>query len=209
MTTAANPWLPQTAVIEEIRADGYAVAVFMMGNDASRWAPTTRETADHSLPYCVAVALIDGELNALILWDVDPLRDLPDPEGWREALGVRLRGIIRRFETTNRLVIAVVAMQLGSGKILNGPVLQSHALQGDEIAAIPLATENARGALADLCRIIAENEGDIINLKLLRRTTDFFDMQFDIEVADARHLTNLIAGMRTSKAVKDVERVRG
>lgn len=48
--------------IEEIRVDGYQVAVFMMGNDASRWAPTTRETADHSLPYCVAVALLDGRL---------------------------------------------------------------------------------------------------------------------------------------------------
>jgi len=49
--------------INEILVDVYAVAVFMMGNDASRWAPTTRETADHSLPYCVAVALLDGELK--------------------------------------------------------------------------------------------------------------------------------------------------
>jgi len=48
--------------IEEIKVDGYQVAVFMMGNDASRWAPTTRETADHSLPYCVAIALLDGRL---------------------------------------------------------------------------------------------------------------------------------------------------
>jgi len=48
--------------IEEIKVDGYQVAVFMMGNDASRWAPTTRETADHSLPYCVAIALLDGKL---------------------------------------------------------------------------------------------------------------------------------------------------
>ena len=31
-------------------------------------------------------ALIKGELDALILWDVDPLRDLPDPAGWKEAL---------------------------------------------------------------------------------------------------------------------------
>jgi 2-methylcitrate dehydratase len=48
--------------IEEIRVDAYQVAVFMMGNDASRWAPATRETADHSLPYCVAIALLDGKL---------------------------------------------------------------------------------------------------------------------------------------------------
>jgi len=50
--------------IEEIQVDGYQVAVFMMGGDASRWAPTTRETADHSLPYCVAIGLLDGELTS-------------------------------------------------------------------------------------------------------------------------------------------------
>lgn len=49
--------------IQEIRVEGYATAVFMMGADASRWAPTTRETADHSLPYCIAVALLDGEVT--------------------------------------------------------------------------------------------------------------------------------------------------
>jgi 2-methylcitrate dehydratase len=35
----------------------------MMGSDASRWAPTTRETADHSFPYCVSIALLDGEVT--------------------------------------------------------------------------------------------------------------------------------------------------
>jgi len=69
--------------------------------------------------------------------------------------------------------------------------------------------ENKRGVLAELCRIIAENEGDILNLRMARRTSDFFDMIFDVEVADAKHLTNILAAMRTSKAVKDVERVKG
>jgi 2-methylcitrate dehydratase len=49
--------------IKEIRVEAYGTAVFMMGSDASRWAPTTRETADHSLPYCVAIALLDGEVT--------------------------------------------------------------------------------------------------------------------------------------------------
>jgi len=43
---------------------GYRTAVNMMGNDPSRWAPATRETADHSLPYVVAIALLDGEVTA-------------------------------------------------------------------------------------------------------------------------------------------------
>jgi 2-methylcitrate dehydratase len=36
----------------------------MMGNDPSRWAPRTHETADHSLPYTVAIALLDGAVTA-------------------------------------------------------------------------------------------------------------------------------------------------
>jgi 2-methylcitrate dehydratase len=51
------------ARIESIDIDAYGAAVMMMGSDASRWAPATHETADHSLPYCVAVALLDGEVT--------------------------------------------------------------------------------------------------------------------------------------------------
>jgi GTP diphosphokinase / guanosine-3',5'-bis(diphosphate) 3'-diphosphatase len=32
---------------------------------------------------------------------------------------------------------------------------------------------------------------------------------FDIQVTDAKHLTNILAALRTSKAVRDVERLRG
>lgn len=49
--------------IEEIRVETYGTAVMMMGADPSRWAPATRETADHSLPYCIAIALLDGEVT--------------------------------------------------------------------------------------------------------------------------------------------------
>jgi GTP diphosphokinase / guanosine-3',5'-bis(diphosphate) 3'-diphosphatase len=77
------------------------------------------------------------------------------------------------------------------------------------VGRIIATVENKRGVLAELCRIIAENEGDILNLRLAKRTVDFFDMIFDIEVADARHLTNILAAMRTSKAVKEAERVKG
>lgn len=35
----------------------------IIGRDPEKWHPKTRETADHSLPYCVAVALMDGEVG--------------------------------------------------------------------------------------------------------------------------------------------------
>lgn len=52
-----------TAEISAIEIDTYEAAVMMMGADDSRWAPGTRETADHSLPYCVSIALLDGEVT--------------------------------------------------------------------------------------------------------------------------------------------------
>jgi 2-methylcitrate dehydratase len=50
--------------INEIKVEAYGTAVMMMGGDASRWAPATRETADHSFPYCIAIALLDGEVTS-------------------------------------------------------------------------------------------------------------------------------------------------
>jgi GTP pyrophosphokinase/guanosine-3',5'-bis(diphosphate) 3'-pyrophosphohydrolase len=77
------------------------------------------------------------------------------------------------------------------------------------VARVQITVENARGVLAQLCRIIAENEGDILNIRTARRSIDFFDLVFDVEVADARHLTNILAALRTLKAVREVSRLRG
>lgn len=38
----------------------FNAAVDIIGKDPEKWRPKTRETADHSLPYCTAVALADG-----------------------------------------------------------------------------------------------------------------------------------------------------
>lgn len=42
----------------------FKTAVEIIGKDPEKWRPQTRETADHSLPYCTAVALVDGEVSA-------------------------------------------------------------------------------------------------------------------------------------------------
>ncbi len=41
----------------------YRTAFNLMANDPSRWAPATHETADHSLPFVVSVALLDGAVS--------------------------------------------------------------------------------------------------------------------------------------------------
>src|SRR5437588_4176223 len=41
----------------------FDTAVDIIGKDPEKWRPRTRETADHSLPYCTAVALADGDVT--------------------------------------------------------------------------------------------------------------------------------------------------
>jgi len=49
--------------IEMIEIRTYATAVKLMASDETRWNPQTRETADHSLPYVVALGLLHGEVS--------------------------------------------------------------------------------------------------------------------------------------------------
>jgi 2-methylcitrate dehydratase len=46
--------------IEKIEVFTYHFAWFEIGSGAEKWNPTTRETADHSMPYVVGAVLIDG-----------------------------------------------------------------------------------------------------------------------------------------------------
>lgn len=54
--------VPATA-IRGIEVATYRQAVAMMGSDASRWAPESKETADHSLPFVVATGLLHGRID--------------------------------------------------------------------------------------------------------------------------------------------------
>jgi 2-methylcitrate dehydratase len=51
------------ADIAEVEIGSYDVAIEIIGRDPEKWRPRTRETADHSFPYCVAVALLDGTVS--------------------------------------------------------------------------------------------------------------------------------------------------
>jgi 2-methylcitrate dehydratase len=49
--------------IEAIAIDTYWVAERYVDRGNALWHPGTRETADHSIPYCVAAALLDGAVT--------------------------------------------------------------------------------------------------------------------------------------------------
>ncbi|HYK14595.1 MAG TPA: MmgE/PrpD family protein [Burkholderiales bacterium] len=50
--------------IAEIRIETVTAAVRLMAGDPEKWTPATRETADHSMPYTVAIALIYGKVES-------------------------------------------------------------------------------------------------------------------------------------------------
>ncbi|MBL4691142.1 MAG: bifunctional (p)ppGpp synthetase/guanosine-3',5'-bis(diphosphate) 3'-pyrophosphohydrolase [Rhodospirillales bacterium] len=77
------------------------------------------------------------------------------------------------------------------------------------VGRIHLTVLNVPGSLGDLSSVIANNEGNISNLKITNRSPEFFDMMIDIEVRDVKHLTAVIAALRADPAINSVERARG
>ena len=53
----------QIGDIQEIVVETYPATIKRGVADKEKYAPETRETADHSLPICVAMALLDGDVN--------------------------------------------------------------------------------------------------------------------------------------------------
>jgi len=76
------------------------------------------------------------------------------------------------------------------------------------VGRVDLVVSNEPGALGAVTTVIAKNMGNIINLKITNRTTEFFEMIIDIEVRDVKHLTNIIAALRATPAINSVERAR-
>lgn len=79
---------------------------------------------------------------------------------------------------------------------------------GSHTARIRLIVSNEPGNLGNLSTVIAQNRGNISNLRFTNRAVDFFEMQIDIEVADVAHLSNIIAALRAQPSISSVERAR-
>lgn len=77
------------------------------------------------------------------------------------------------------------------------------------VGRIQVTTANRRGALALLAKTVSDSQGNIVNVKTLRRTPDFFDFEFDIEVEDSRRLTQIVAALRSLAVVDAAERIKG
>jgi GTP diphosphokinase / guanosine-3',5'-bis(diphosphate) 3'-diphosphatase len=77
------------------------------------------------------------------------------------------------------------------------------------VGRIHVTTANRRGALALLAKTVSDAQGNIINVKTLKRSPDFFDFEFDVEVEDSKRLTQIVAALRALAVVDSAERVKG
>ena len=75
------------------------------------------------------------------------------------------------------------------------------------IGRLKLSVSHETAALASVANVIAKDEGNISNLKIVGRNTDFFDLLIDVELKNARHLGNIMTSLRAKDVVQAVERV--
>ncbi len=77
------------------------------------------------------------------------------------------------------------------------------------VGRINVTIANEPGNLGSLTTTIGKQGGNISNLKITNRSTDFFEILVDIEVADVKHLSTIIAALRATPVINAVERARG
>jgi GTP pyrophosphokinase len=74
-------------------------------------------------------------------------------------------------------------------------------------ARISVTALNEPGTLAQIAKVIGEAGGNIDNVRMMRRASDFTEMRIELEVLDLVHLNHIIAGLREKAVVNKVERV--
>ncbi|MBL8583569.1 MAG: bifunctional (p)ppGpp synthetase/guanosine-3',5'-bis(diphosphate) 3'-pyrophosphohydrolase [Rhizobiaceae bacterium] len=76
-------------------------------------------------------------------------------------------------------------------------------------ARISVTAINEPGSLAEIARVIAENDANIHTLSMVRTAPDFTEMLFDLEVWDLKHLNRLLSQLKENTAVSIAKRVNG
>ncbi len=76
-------------------------------------------------------------------------------------------------------------------------------------ARITLNSLNEPGSLAQIAQVIADNDGNIDNIKMIPKAADFHEILIDLEVWDIKHLTRIIQQLRLKPIIASATRVNG
>ena len=100
--------------IESVMIESHDAAVDIIGSEPEKWKPETRETADHSLPYITAIALIDGEVTEK---QFQPERFM-DPAIWKFLENVKVERNAELTRIYPEAVANIVHVKLKDGRTL-------------------------------------------------------------------------------------------
>jgi len=76
-------------------------------------------------------------------------------------------------------------------------------------ARIKVKILNEVGALGQVATTIGENGGNISNLQMITRASDFYDLDMMVEVTDLKHLNLIMSQLRAQPLVSSVSRMTG
>ncbi|GHB36875.1 GTP pyrophosphokinase [Pseudovibrio japonicus] len=76
-------------------------------------------------------------------------------------------------------------------------------------AQICVFAVNEPGSLAAITKVIGDHRGNIDNIKMIRKASDFHEMLIDLEVWDLKHLNLILNQLRAKPNVSEAQRVNG
>src|SRR5213596_3863813 len=102
------------AQVKSVTIESHDASVDIIGSEAEKWRPATRETAYHSLPYITAIALIDGEVTNK---QFEPER-FADPRVWKFLENVHVERNAELSAMYPGAVANIVHVDLADGRRL-------------------------------------------------------------------------------------------
>jgi 2-methylcitrate dehydratase len=102
------------AMVRAMTIESHDASVDIIGSEPEKWKPETRETADHSLPYITAIALLDGEITEK---QFEPQR-FKDPDVWRFLENVKVKRNAELSALYPDAVANIVHVELADGRRL-------------------------------------------------------------------------------------------
>src|SRR5213078_5221589 len=145
------------AQVKSVTIESHDASVDIIGSEAEKWRPATRETADHSLPYITAIALIDGEVTNK---QFEPER-FADPRVWKFLENVHVERNAELSAMYPGAVANIVHVDLADGRRLTKRVdyplghaknpLKDSEVEGKFFALVtPALGEKAAHGIVDL-----------------------------------------------------------
>src|SRR5437660_3291020 len=165
--------------IKGVVIESHDAGVDIIGSEPGKWKPKTRETADHSLPYITAIALIDGEV---IDRQFGPQRS-KDPEVWKFLENVKVERNTELSAMYPEAVGNIVHVDLAEGRRLTKRVdyplgnaknrLKDSAVEGKFLALVErIIGESRAKKITELVWKLDEAENVDALMQALKITND-------------------------------------